>query len=51
MPAKVKCTVTNCRYYNKEDCQATAIEINVDGGGATAVNEAATMCHTFEHRY
>ncbi|MBC7345404.1 MAG: DUF1540 domain-containing protein, partial [Clostridia bacterium] len=26
MPAKVKCTVTNCRYYNKEDCQATAIE-------------------------
>ncbi|MFZ5943029.1 MAG: DUF1540 domain-containing protein [Bacillota bacterium] len=44
----VKCTVSNCRYWNNERCHASAIEVNVDGGGPKAQNSGATQCHTFE---
>lgn len=47
MPNKVKCSVSNCNYWENEDCKATAIEVNVDGGGAMSKSEADTKCHTF----
>lgn len=50
MPDKVKCSVSDCRYWNSEDCKATAIEVNVDGGGKTAGNSLATQCHTFARK-
>ncbi|MGI6225845.1 MAG: DUF1540 domain-containing protein [Peptococcales bacterium] len=46
----VKCTVSNCRYWKNENCNASAIEVNVDGGGMRASNSANTQCHTFEEK-
>ncbi|MBP2645341.1 MAG: hypothetical protein H6Q75_781 [Firmicutes bacterium] len=45
----VKCTVANCKYNNeKRLCSASAIEVNVDGGGESARASQQTNCHTFE---
>ncbi|SDC11620.1 MULTISPECIES: DUF1540 domain-containing protein [unclassified Candidatus Frackibacter] len=46
----IKCTVSNCTYWDNKYCTASAIEVNVDGGGAQASNEEKTNCHTFESR-
>jgi len=48
--SNVKCTVDNCRYWQNENCQATAIEVNVDEGGKRAQNSKQTQCHTFEQK-
>ncbi len=50
MPDQVKCSVTNCIYWEDKLCTASAIEVNVDGGGTLSQNEADTKCHTFEER-
>ncbi len=45
----VKCTVKNCKYNVQGHlCSASAIEVNVDGGGIQANNNEHTNCHTFE---
>ncbi|MFZ7103695.1 MAG: DUF1540 domain-containing protein [Peptococcaceae bacterium] len=44
----VRCTVSNCKYWKNENCHATAIEVNVDGGGRAAQNSELTQCHTFD---
>ncbi|GAB6099571.1 hypothetical protein JCM16358_14500 [Halanaerocella petrolearia] len=46
----VKCTVNNCKYWKKEHCTASAIEVNVDGGGTSANEYEMTNCHTFESK-
>ena len=44
----VKCKVSNCRYWQQgERCDASAIEVDVDGGGASARSSDQTNCHTF----
>jgi hypothetical protein len=41
------CMVENCHYWNKQQCTASAIEVNVDGGGHQAKYTGETNCHTF----
>lgn len=44
----VKCTVSSCKYWQSgERCDASAIEVNVDGGGSSAGKSEQTNCHTF----
>ena len=43
----VMCMVENCRFWNERKCEASAIEVNVDGGGHTAGYTGETNCHTF----
>lgn len=44
----VKCTVQSCKFWNQgERCSASAIEVNVDGGGNQAGQSEQTNCHTF----
>ena len=45
----VKCTVKNCKFWNEGyHCTASAIEVNVDGGGQSAHRSPETNCHTFQ---
>lgn len=47
----VKCKVANCRYWKQgEQCDASGIEVNVDGGGTNARQSAQTNCHTFQSK-
>ncbi|KXS45746.1 MAG: hypothetical protein AWU54_223 [Candidatus Frackibacter sp. T328-2] len=48
MNENIKCSVSNCTYWDQEYCTASAIEVNVDGGGQSAQNAEKTNCHTFE---
>lgn len=49
MLAGVKCTVTSCKYNEgARNCSASAIEVNVDGGGNNARQYEQTNCHTFK---
>lgn len=43
----VKCTVSSCKYWDSQRCSASAIEVNVDGGGNQARASEQTNCHTF----
>lgn len=44
----VKCTVQTCHFWQQgERCTASAIEVNVDGGGKQANRSEQTNCHTF----
>lgn len=47
MAKDVMCTVENCHYWDKRHCTASAIEVNVDGGGYKANYTGETNCHTF----
>lgn len=47
----VKCSVSNCRYWKKEKCYASAISVDVDGGGKESPDSLHTQCHTFEPGY
>lgn len=47
MAKDVMCTVENCHYWDKRHCTASAIEVNVDGGGQKANYTGETNCHTF----
>jgi hypothetical protein len=45
----VKCSVSNCHYWQKGNhCDASAIEVNVDGGAREARQSAETNCQTFK---
>lgn len=45
----VKCTVKNCKYWEQNyHCSASAIEVNVDGGGNSANQSPETNCKTFQ---
>lgn len=45
----VKCTVKNCKFNHQGTmCTASAIEVNVDGGGDSAGQSRETNCHTFK---
>jgi len=47
----VKCKVSSCKYWKSgEHCDASAIEVNVDGGGTSARQSDQTNCHTFESK-
>ncbi|HEX3032052.1 MAG TPA: DUF1540 domain-containing protein [Bacillota bacterium] len=49
MPDKIKCTVSNCNYWDNGDlCKASAIQVEPDNGGRSAATSAATACHTFK---
>jgi hypothetical protein len=50
MAKDVMCRVENCRFWDNQNCKASAIEVNVDGGGQNASYTAETNCHTFENR-
>lgn len=44
----VKCTVSSCKFWgDAERCNASGIEVNVDGGGKQAQRSEHTNCHTF----
>lgn len=43
----IKCSVSNCRYWNSQKCTASAIEVNVNDGGTTAPDSKQTQCRTF----
>lgn len=48
MLSGVKCTVSSCKFWHSGDhCDASAIEVNVDGGGSKANQSKETNCHTF----
>lgn len=42
------CMVENCKFWDERKCTASAIEVNVDGGGRTAGYTGETNCHTFK---
>ncbi|WP_371368337.1 hypothetical protein SRRS_19530 [Sporomusa rhizae] len=45
----VKCSVKNCKYNDAGSlCTASAIEVNVDGGGSSARQSQETNCKTFQ---
>jgi hypothetical protein len=45
----VKCKVSNCNYWQQgERCDASAIEVAIDGGLSNARNSDQTNCHTFK---
>jgi hypothetical protein len=45
----VKCLVSNCNYWEQgNQCDASAIEVNVDGGGREAIKSDQTNCRTFK---
>ncbi|HMM20243.1 MAG TPA: DUF1540 domain-containing protein [Selenomonadales bacterium] len=45
----VKCTVSNCKHWGQnEECKASAIEVNVDGGSGRAQKSEQTNCRTFD---
>ena len=45
----VKCSVKNCKFWEDNyRCTASAIEVNVDGGGNSASRSPETNCHTFQ---
>ena len=45
----VKCMVTNCNYWEQGNhCDASAIEVNVEGGGREARQSDQTNCRTFK---
>jgi hypothetical protein len=45
----VKCLVSNCSYWeNGNHCDASAIEVNVEGGGREARQSDQTNCRTFK---
>lgn len=47
----VKCTVSSCMFWKSgEKCDASAIEVNVDGGGSNANRSDQTNCHTFKQK-
>jgi len=47
----VTCTVSNCNYWrNGEHCDASAIEVNVDGNGKVASQSQQTNCKTFHQK-
>ncbi|MBO8169856.1 MAG: DUF1540 domain-containing protein [Thermoanaerobacteraceae bacterium] len=48
MPDKIKCTVSNCAYWENQMCKASAIEVNVDSGDTEAQSDSQTQCHTFK---
>ncbi|CUH94979.1 hypothetical protein P22_1048 [Propionispora sp. 2/2-37] len=49
MARDVKCTVENCKFWSEgRECAASAIEVNVDGGGQKANYTKETNCHTFQ---
>jgi hypothetical protein len=51
MLSGVKCTVSNCKYWQTgEHCEASAIEVNVDGGGKSAKQSEQTNCKTFHQK-
>jgi len=50
MAKDVMCTVENCQYWDNRQCSASAIEIDVDGGGHQANFTGETNCHTFVAR-
>ena len=44
----VKCKVQSCKFWKQgEHCDASAIEVSVDGGGMQARQSEQTNCHTF----
>lgn len=44
----VKCKVSSCKFWEQgERCDASAIEVNVDGGGSNARSSEQTNCRTF----
>jgi hypothetical protein len=44
----VKCKVSSCKYWKSgEHCDASAIEVSVDGGGTSAHQSDQTNCQTF----
>jgi hypothetical protein len=44
----VKCSVQSCKFWQQGyHCDASAIEVNVDGGGNQARQSEQTNCHTF----
>ncbi|CVK18227.1 DUF1540 domain-containing protein [Sporomusa sphaeroides] len=45
----VKCKVSSCKHWKSgEQCDASAIEVNVDGGGSNARQSEQTNCRTFQ---
>lgn len=47
----VKCSVQNCKFWKSAyQCDASAIEVNVDGGGQNARQSEQTNCHTFQSK-
>lgn len=45
----VKCMVSNCNYWEQGNhCDASAIEVNVEGGGREARQSDQTNCRTFK---
>ncbi len=48
----VKCTVSCCKYWKQgEQCDASGIQVNIDGGAAHARQSDQTNCHTFEAKH
>lgn len=51
MLSGVKCTVSNCKHWRSgEHCDASGIEVNVDGGGKAANQSEQTNCKTFHQK-
>jgi len=50
MAKDVMCRVENCQFWNNQNCNATAIEVDVDDGGQNASHTRDTNCHTFKSK-
>ncbi len=45
----VTCSVKNCKFWESGyHCNASSIEVNVDGGGQSASRSPETNCNTFQ---
>lgn len=46
--AGVKCKVNSCKFWQQgEHCDASSIEVNIEGGGNSARSRDDTNCQTF----
>jgi len=47
MSPEIKCSVSNCSYWDNMHCAANAIEVNADDSEMQATSSEATCCETF----
>lgn len=45
--AKIKCSVSNCKFFDNLLCQAKAIEVNCDDDSFHTNQKEDTHCETF----
>ncbi len=48
MSSTIKCSVSNCDYWEEMKCAAEKIEVNMQGDGSDTCSSDNTYCETFK---